>query len=289
MFIKKKMELLSKQCAEIAANTMPYNLNKDERRRIADELTNCILNSNVENAVNCEWYCVDSCMRCGVNILSFIHLFDEPTMQKFMENGLDLNHVLPDRNGVASFIWSIGNAENLHVYRLLTWALKYQTSEQRGWVNTTDYMTRIIPSTYALAPVRQTALQLCVAKGYTYTDGLGHDTIYTNFAIAVLLLQAGAHKTIDYQEPYLGNTALHIASARRDTDMCKLLENFKTDKSLSIQNKDGKTPAQMEKMSYKNVCNLLKVHTSPDGTPNTFELSKCLFESDTNIISCCLS
>ena len=169
------------------------------------------------------------------------------------------------------------------LFSLLLEAIKYQTSEQlASWINIKDNMIRGVFKGFickSLKPyyVRQTALQLCVAKGYTNITGSGHLLQHSNYELAKLLLSAGANNEIDYQEPYYGNTALHIAYARRDYETCKLLESYKTDKSLFIKNRENKTPSEMSTMSYKKVKKLLEIHTCPDGHPDTFVLDKSLF------------
>jgi hypothetical protein len=129
--------------------------------------------------------------------------------------------------------------------------------------------------------VGQTPLQLAIAKGYTNKNGSGFDLDVSNLQIAEKLLRLGAVQQINYQEPTKGNTALHIAYARRDFDAIQLLEKYGA--SQNIRNKDGETPADMLALSFSQVEKLMKFHTSPDGHPNTFRLEQREFDNTQNL------
>jgi hypothetical protein len=255
---------------------MPY----EERQQVAIQLAGHLLKVNEVNTI---WSCIYIGRNVKDAIVGYLFYLDKETIQKLMQSGLDLNPLI--HNGVAQFTWKIGNAENDFVCELLELAEK-QTPEQREvWINKKDEMERQIEITdgffwgisikFIKSPVKQTPLQLSVAKGYkNYARG-GRDDYkmqYINLDISKKLLELGADKEVNYQEPAKGNTALHIAYARRDLDSIKLLESFGA--SREIKNKEGKTPDDMLELNFRQARNLLRFHTSPDGHRHTFLLDK---------------
>jgi hypothetical protein len=201
--------------------------------------------------------------------------------QEFLQRGLDLN--LLHTHGMAPFTFSIGNAENDSVNRILDLAEQYQTREQRVvWINKPDKMMRSYDKkTGKITYVAQTALQLTIAKGYKTINGSGSSLSVSNFQLAEKLLKLGADDCINYAEPTKGNTALHIAYLRRDYDAICLLERFGAGRH--IKNLAGKMPYEMLALSFEESQDLLKFHTSPDGHASTYLLDKEQFLDRANL------
>ena len=130
-------------------------------------------------------------------------------------------------------------------------------------------------------PVQQTPLQLVIAKGYEHRTGNGHLVRTSNLQLAKQLLKLGADEEINYQEPAKGNTALHLAYARRNLRAIRLLESYGA--SRDIVNGDGKKPSEMLELTFNKVENLLRFHTSPDEHPNTFLLDERQFNDTANL------
>ena len=277
------MDQLQQTCATICDNKPHWKHCWSDREIMANKLADLLLNSDIENSVNCKWNVAADKFQCIDCIVEYLKVLKYETVNELLKRGLNLN--LQVHMGVTCFTWQIGNAENDYVFSLLSRAILFQTPEQLcSWINIKDNMIRGVEEGWfckSLKPyyVRQTALQLCVAKGYKNINGSGYQMEHSNYELTELLLSAGADKEIDYQEPYYGNTAIHIAYARRDFETCKLLETYKTERSLSIKNNNNKTPSEMSSMPYKDVKKLLIIHTCPDGHPNTYALDESLFKS----------
>ncbi len=207
----------------------------------------------------------------------YLREFTKEQRIAFLKKGLDLNKL--SLNGVAPFTFAIGNAENDWVNNVLDDAKQFQRLEQRTlWLNKPDELMRDYNETLQKPVyVGQTALQLTIAKGYVDLTGNGFPLSVSNFTLAQKLLDLGANQCIDYAEPSNGNTALHFAYMRRDINAILLLEAFNA--SRTIQNFSGKTPADMLALSFAQVNELLKFHTSPDGHSDTFVLKKSLFSN----------
>ena len=186
-------------------------------------------------------------------------------------------------NGNAPFTFSIGNAENGWVDKMLDLAQQYQTREQRLiWINKPDKVMRSYDEeTKKITYVAQTALHLAMAKGYKTKSGDGSPLSVSNLQLAEKLLKLGANYGINYAEPAKGNTALHIAYLRRDYDAICLLERFAA--ARHIKNLAGKTPCEMSTLSFEESKELLKFHTSPDRHPSTYLLDKAQFLDQTNL------
>ena len=290
------MKSLSETCTLICKNKREYQLSDTENLGIAKTLASLLIDNN---DVNTTWS-VESVLSCKqqCGIVFYLKYIDDKLRAQLLKRGLDLNQVID--NGVAPFTWLIGNAQNKLVDELLTSAEQNQTLEQRlVWINKTDKMVRdpdpiesIITgfccgvfskvNYEALTRVEQTALQLAIAKGYrdkSFGDKIA-DLDVSNLKIAEKLLKLGAAHEINYQEPTRGNTALHIAYARRDLDAVRLLESYGA--SHHIRNKYGELPADMLKLSFGQVEKLMRFHTSPDGHPNTFRLNQEEFNEPHN-------
>ncbi len=289
------MKTLEEQCSEICDHKFGDELRYERDERLPDiakKLANLLLEAD---AVNIRWP-VKYPSTATEGIVNFLDYMDDDLRDKLLAKGLDLNKEYG--NGVLPFTWFIGNAQNELVSQLLTSAAENQTLEQRlVWINKIDSMTRqgrrdkdIVASCFGLfsstdyAPdsdVKQTPLQLTIAKGYTNKSGGGRQMNVSNLQIAEQLLRLGADQQINYQEPTRGNTALHIAYARRDYDAIKLL--IKHGASQNIHNKLGETPADMLALSFNEAEKLMNFHTSPDGHPNTFRLEQEAFENAHNL------
>ena len=216
-------------------------------------------------------------------------------IDKLLEKGLNLNQKFA--NGTLAFTWFIGNAQNSLVNKLLTSAEINQKLDQRlTWINEKDSMIRLesiedaalslcfglFENEPIISIVAQTPLQLVIAKGYTNASGSNMPLCVSNLQIAEQLLRLGADKEINYQEPSQGNTALHIAYARRDCAAIKLLQN-NYGASQYVRNNDGKLPKDMLSLSYNQVAELMVFHTSPDGHPNTYRLNQEEFDDALNL------
>jgi ankyrin repeat protein len=289
------MKTLEEQCIEICKYTYADSFRRSSRAEaldIAQNLAKLLLDAD---AVNIQWR-FDTPYMGIEGIVSFLQYMDDDLIGQLLAKGLDLNQ--ETHNGVLPFTWFIGNAEHTLVDRLLTSAEQNQTLEQRlVWINKIDAMTRTetiedktVDSCSGLFSlgnlciknqVGQTPLQLAIAKGYTHTSGTNHVLEVSDLQLAEKLLRLGADKEVNYQEPTRGNTALHIAYARRDFDAIQLLESYGA--SQGIRNKDGETPADMLSLSFSQVKKLLAFHTSPDQHPNTFRLNEAEFHDQANL------
>lgn len=87
----------------------------------------------------------------------------------------------------------------------------------------------------------------------------------------------------DYQEPAKGNSALHMACARRDADAVMLL--LYAGASAELRNHDNKRPMDMINLNFKEAYRLMAFHTSPDGHPGTFHLVKEEFNDQHSLAS----
>ena len=283
--LKERCTLL---CKNKHADTLLFNRDP-EICHIAEELARLLLDTN---AVNTKWR-VESYSGSGEEfegIVNFLDYLDDDLRGQLLAKGLDLNQNL-SFEGVVPFTWLIGNAQNKLVDELLTSAEQNQTLDQRlVWINKTDTMMRYPEPMETettglcfglfsneghgkLTTVGQTPLQLVIAKGYTdKSNGGNMDLDVSNLQIAEKLLRLGASQQINYQEPTRGNTALHIAYARRDYNAILLLEKYGA--TRHIRNKYGELPADMLRLSFSQVEKLLTFHTSPDGHPNTFRLNQ---------------
>ncbi len=281
-------ELTTEQrCQEICLDSAAYKHNDEEQKKIANQLAEFLLS---QNEINCIWS-FNNPYSGKASILDYIYYLDPNALIKLMKKGLDLNPII--HNGVACLTFMIGNAENSAVDFLLDMAARYQTAESiKTWINKTDLMARwtlpercycFFSSKPLITPVQQTALQLAIAKGYTDKDGSGADLNgVSNLQLAKKLLDLGANEAIDYAEPAKGNTALHIAYARRDFDAIQLLIAYGA--SSDVINLDGNKPVDMLELSFKEVKKLLTFHTSPDCHPNTFSLDIKEFQNDQTLV-----
>ncbi|MDP3560635.1 MAG: ankyrin repeat domain-containing protein [Legionellaceae bacterium] len=274
------MKTLTERCTELCKNkhgdTLRYNGDPDISN-IAEKLARLLLDAN---AVNTKWR-VESYSGSdegNEGIVNFLQYMDNDLRGQLLAKGLDLNQELSD-SGVVPFTWFIGNAQNALVDQLLTSAEQNQTLDQRLiWINKIDSMKR----DGNLTVVGQTPLQLAIAKGYKDKSNDGkNDLDVSDLQIAEKLLRLGANQQINYQEPTRGNTALHIAYAKRDYEAIQLLE--KHGACPYIRNKYGQSPADMLQLSFSQVEKLMVFHTSPDGHINTFRLNQEEFNDPNNL------
>ena len=281
------MQTIEEQCIALCGGKEAFNLRDNELATIAPRLAACLINAT---AVNTVWNCSPQ-YHTKDTILSYFSYLDETVIGELLGRGLNLNLVV--HNGVTQFTWLIGNAENDKASGLLQMSEKYQTREQRlTWINATDSMVRVTEKPllqrvfssepYTISHVKQTALQLAIAKGYESQTGNGFPISTSNLQLAAQLLALGADEGIDYQEPTKGNTALHIAYARRDFCAIQLLESYGA--SRDIENLEGKKPSDMLRLTFNQTQDLLTFHTSPDHHPNTYTLDKARFNNTPNLI-----
>lgn len=273
------MPILSERCSNICnyvRGDYQKHRSSDDRTKVkemAEELAKILLDAG---AVNTTWE-IRTPVKDKSNILPFLPYLSQNTKEQLLEKGLDLNHIA-GHSGVTPLTFDIGNSENDSVNELLKLAQNTQTAEQRAvWINTPDKMK---DSNQQL--VAQTPLQLTIAKGYREKNGSGYALNVSNIQLAEQLLKTGADQSINYQEPRNGNTALHLAYARKDMEAVMLLKAFGAQEN--IKNKAGQTPSDLLSLSYKQAEQLMKFHTSPDDHPKTFELKADKFEFVQNMI-----
>lgn len=281
------MPTVEERCIEICSGNEASNLDHADRVKIAPQLAQYLLDTN---AVNTVWNCNPQ-YQTKDSIISYLYYLNEDVIHQLLKKGLDLN--LKVHSGLTQFTWLIGNAENDWANYLLQLSEKYQSREQRlTWINKTDSMTRVTEKpllyrllsseNYSISDVKQTALQLAVAKGYEDKTGIAERTVNTsNLQLAKQLLKLGADDGVNYQEPTKGNTALHIAYARRDLNTIQLLESYGA--SRDIVNREGKKPSDMLNLTFNQTKDLLTFHTSPDHHPNTFSLDDTRFNNMSNL------
>jgi hypothetical protein len=282
-------EELQNECSRICHNQSLLDHDATERELIALQLASYLL---AQNDINFIWAFRGSSYVGKASLVDYLSFLDVNTIVSLAERGLDFNPIM--HSGVAKFTFIIGNASNSHANFLLDVAGQYQTPEQRAvWINKKDEMVRfeepacslscwgLFSASGRVTPVHQTPLQLTIAKGYEHADGAGNDVRVSNLCLASKLLQLGAIDEIDYQEPAKGNTALHMACARRDVQAIMLL--IGSGASVVLRNHDNRSPTDMFDLSFKEVGRLLEFHTSPDGHPNTFCLDKEAFNDSQNL------
>ena len=279
------------KCTDICGGCPYWELDKSSRPTIGKSLAKYLLEIGFVNVV---WPCrLHEGLTLRDTIISYLCYLDTDLVCDLFTEGLDLNLLV--HNGVAALTWMIGNAENDWVSYLLRLSSKHQNLTQRlSWINKTDQMSCVQESEQwclwglfrwdaklTISRVEHTALQLAILKGYKDVDGLGGHIHTSNVALARQLLELGADRAIDYQEPTNGNSVLHFAYARRDLAAIDLLESYGASKD--IENRKGKKPSHMLKLSYDKVSSLLRTHTSPDGHPDTFLLDEDTFNSADNL------
>lgn len=94
-------------------------------------------------------------------------------------------------------------------------------------------------------------------------------------------MELGADTAINYQEPGKGNTALHIAYARRDLKTIMLLESYGANRE--ILNREGQKPADLLALTFKQTEQLLDFHTSLDIHEHVFLLELDAFNDKNNL------
>lgn len=117
-------------------------------------------------------------------------------------------------------------------------------------------------------------LHFVIAKGQEAVDRNG-DRLSTTQVVADLLKQDRYHKYINCQIGEREDTPLHIAYARKDMDMVKLLKQLGASENLS--NNQGFLPHQMLNLSYKEVESVLASHTTNDYRAYEFKQDKFEF------------
>ncbi len=120
------------------------------------------------------------------------------------------------------------------------------------------------------------ALFLMLTKGYKdkTSGGATFNEQYSALNIAKKIketIENDAFKELINQKCRLGNTALHIACARRDTETINFLIESGAD--IELQNEHGFTPFDMLDLDYKDACELCK------NISGVFLLDKELYDS----------
>lgn len=149
-----------------------------------------------------------------------------------IQNGAD--PALQDEWGNTPLIWSVANASNGSAMRILEIAGKGPYLDVQCEIH------------------GNSALHLVVGKGYRITDKDGKKLPFSNVELLKELVKNDAKVSLKNLD---GNTPLHLAYARRDQEMIEILEKAGAD--LTLTNKEGKTPKDMEKMPYEDICTLL--------------------------------
>jgi DNA polymerase III delta prime subunit len=281
---------LQSQCHTICEKkSLSQHPQIEKKKEIALLLATYLLeNSNVDFI----WVTGDDSHKQEHSIMDYISYLDMRSKIKLLEAKLNLNPI--KHGGVAMMTWMIADAMNNEVFILLLLAEKYQTKQQvLNCVNKTDKMgrTSLSPRYFCSelfsnpgipTPVEQTPLQVAIAKGYKNTDGADNPLSKSNLQLAQQLLRLGAIDTINYQEPTLLNTALHMACARRDLPAIDLL--VANGASQEIQNVYNKIPRDMLDLNFEEAQDLLKFHTEPHRHQGrTFYLNQDEFNCPTNL------
>lgn len=284
--------ICSQLCHDMPAGVLKNHINYKEMIAIASQLAQCLQN---KNAVNTVWQCHKPKLT-KESILSFLYYLDDTLINELLIQGLDLN--IETDNGKLALTNMIGCGENDFVAKLLDHAKNHQSLEQRlVWINKTDATIRtqthdqtsvrlcygLFCPTIIVSEVKQTPLQLTIAKGYIGVNGNGFLLAVSNLELAEKLLCLGANTVINYQEPTKGNTALHIAYARRDDNAIALLNKYGASKT--ILNKDGATPPDMLSLSFDQAEKLMVFHTSPHEHSHTYRLDEDNFQESQTIIT----
>jgi len=112
-------------------------------------------------------------------------------------------------------------------------------------------------------------LHLVLIKGYTDVSRQKQQLAFTNATLAKELLEKGADPNLTCKD---GNTALHIACARRDVEMIRLLLEHRADRN--IQNGAGQTSFRLLSQSYE------EANTFLENLTGHFLLDKAAFEKN---------
>lgn len=277
-------------CHDTQAAVLINNVGYKNMIEVAASLAHVLLDAH---AVNTVWHC-NQPRHAQESIISFLCYLDEELIKQLLINHLDLN--IETHNGLPPFTSMINNAENDFVTKLLEHAAQHQSLNQRLiWINKTDSIQRkevedneavrlcygLFSPNITISEFKQTPLQLTIAKGYIEVNGRGFLLIVSNLQLAEKLLSLGASQAINYQEPTKGNTALHIAYARRDYQAIALLE--KHGASQAIVNKEGATPADMLSLTFLQAEKLMKFHTATNEQSHTYRLDKDEFHDQQNL------
>lgn len=167
---------------------------------------------------------------------------EDVLIEKTLDLGADINLVSDSRFGNTPLIWSIANAANNTAMLLLNRGEKLNLD-----VNRKD----TVHSGNALA--------LVIAKGHKERKEFG---IPSSFVVAQKLVEMHANPNLT---DIWGNTALHLACARREEAVIMLLLGAGAD--MTIRNADGKTPLEMLDLAYTTVEKLIIRQTTVKGDP----------------------
>ncbi len=101
-------------------------------------------------------------------------------------------------------------------------------------------------------PMKNAAIHLAVAKGYTVRSKDGQMLKFSNLDLVKKMVELDADLNL---QNGLGNTPLHLAHLRRDTETIQfLLENGA---KTGIKNLNGETPQEMSNKNYEAATKIL--------------------------------
>jgi ankyrin repeat protein len=165
-----------------------------------------------------------------------------PFVLIFKEYGADFTCVDKDSFNNTALHWAIANANNAVALEIIHHAPVHTFNMQCEFGNT--------------------PLHLAIAKGYTDLNADGKKVKYPNFELTKALVEKGARIDIaNYELDPLtgGNTAFHIACARRDCVTLTLLMTKNPD--LTLRNYNSQTGPDLIELTYKEACNFLATIT----------------------------
>ncbi len=148
----------------------------------------------------------------------------------FIQSGIDLNYT-NNNYGNTPLLWNISNARNKQAKLIIEEGYQYQKDKMN---------LNIISPVFGTAPIH-----LIVGKGYRKTSASNKALDVSNLTLFQGLLKANANVNLptDKISKYGGNTALHIACARRDSEFVVELLNCGADQT--IKNLAGQTAFDM--------------------------------------------
>ena len=253
------MKLVEQTCSAICDQLECWRIDAGFVQVIGKKLAEYILR---QDDVNVTWPCkVCNGIFSKESIMNYLPFLEESLVGKLMSKGLDLamtlNRMLVGNNwDYVDFLLRLSSIHQDRAQRL-TWI--NQKYEQRKSVSTSHTMTFCWTCTISYSSeldyeLGYTALQTAILKSDDRVDGMEYH-VRPYFHMARRLLELGADAAINYQEPYRGNTALHLAYLRRDLQAIELLESHGA--SNQVVNHKAEKPRQMLNYSQSKAGDIL--------------------------------
>lgn len=258
--LNNQIKLVKKICSAICDQLECWRIDSYFRPVIGKKLAEYIL---TQDDVNVTWPCK---MVNGIfikeSIMDYLPFLEESLVGKLMSKGLDLamtlnRKLVHDNWDYVDFLLRFSSIYQDRAQRL-TWI--NQKYEQRKSVSTSHTMTFCWTCTISYSSeldyeLGYTALQTAILKSDDHVDGIEDHHVKPYFHMARRLLELGADAAINYQEPYRGNTALHLAYLRRDLQAIELLESHGA--SNQVVNHKAEKPRQMLNYSQSKALDIL--------------------------------